>query len=122
MEDIAMTQYAVLIYADDSAHGAETSEALEAHDRHGRELEESASLVAAFALQPRAQATAIRGDAMTDGPFLETREVIAGFYVIEAPDLDAALAIAAKNPATRTGGGVEVRPVAGGFVRTAEAG
>ncbi len=118
-----MTQYAVLIYADDSAHGAETTgEALEAHDRHGRELEESGSLVAAFALQPRAMATAIRGDVMTDGPFLETSEVIAGFYVIEAPDLDAALAIAAKTPATRTGGGVEVRPVAGGFVRAAEAG
>jgi hypothetical protein len=123
MEDMEMAQYAVLIYADDSAHSAEaTPEDVEAHDRHGRELAESGALVAAFALQPRAMATSVRGDAMTDGPFVDAKEVVAGFYVIEAPDLDAALAIAAKNPATQLGGGVEVRPVAGGFVRSSEAG
>ena len=118
-----MAQYAILIYADDSAHSAEaTPEELEIHDRHGRELEESGALVAAFALQPRAMATSIRGDVMTDGPFVEAKEVVAGFCVIEAPDLDAALELAAKNPATQLGGGVEVRPVAGGFVRPSEAG
>lgn len=118
-----MAQYAILIYADDSAHSAEaTPEELEVHDRHGRELEESGALVAAFALQPREMATSIRGDVMTDGPFVDAKEVVAGVCVIEAPDLDAALAIAAENPATRLGGGVEVRPVAGGFVRPTEAG
>lgn len=118
-----MAQYAILIYAGDSAHSAEaTPEELEVHDRHGRELEESGAVVAAFALQPKEVATSIRGDVMTDGPFVDAKEVVAGFYVIEAPDLDAALDIAAKNPATRLGGGVEVRPVAGGFLRPSEAG
>jgi hypothetical protein len=113
-----MAQYAILIYANDSAHRADaTPEDLEVHDRHAQELEESGALVAAFALQPKATATSIRGDVMTDGPFVESKEVVAGFCVIDAPDLDAALAIAAKTPATQLGGGVEVRPVAGGFIR-----
>jgi hypothetical protein len=117
-----MAQYAILIYADDTAHSAEvTPEERDAHDRHAQELEESRAMVAAFALEPRETATSIKGDAMTDGPFVDVKEVVAGFYVIEAADLDAALAIAAKNPATRQGGGVEVRPVAGGFVRAGEA-
>lgn len=116
-----MAQYAILIYADDSAHSPDpTRDELEAHDRHARELEESGAMVAAFALEPRATATSIRGDVVTDGPFVEAKEVVAGFYVVDAPDLDAALAIAAKNPATQIGGGVEVRPVAGGFVRPTE--
>ena len=118
-----MAQYAILIYANDSAHSADaTPEELEVHDRHARQLEESGAMVAAFALEPRATATSVRGDVMTDGPFVETKEVVAGFYVIDAPDLDAALEIAAKNPAVQLGGGVEVRPVAGGFVRPSDAG
>jgi hypothetical protein len=113
-----MAQYAILIYATDSAHSAHaTPEELEAHDRHARELEEAGCTAAAFALQPIATATSIRGDVVTDGPFVDAKEVVAGFYVIDAPDLDAALKIAGRNPATQLGGGVEVRPVAGGFVR-----
>ena len=110
-----MAQYAVLIYATDAADAG--PEDLELHDRHAGELAESGALAAAFALEPAGTATSIRGDVVTDGPFVETKEVVAGFYVIEAPDLDAALRIAGRNPATRQGGGVEVRPVAGGFVR-----
>jgi hypothetical protein len=118
-----MAQYAILIYANDSAHSADaTPEELKVHDRHARELEESGAMVAAFALHPKAMATSIRGDVMTDGPFVEAKEVVAGFCVVDAPDLDAALEIAARNPATRLGGGVEVRPVAGGFVRPVQAG
>jgi hypothetical protein len=113
-----MAQYAILIYATDSAHSADaTPEELEVHDRHSRELEEAGCMAAAFALQPIAMATSIRGDVVTDGPFVDAKEVVAGFYVIDAPDLDAALKIAGRNPATQLGGGVEVRPVAGGFVR-----
>jgi len=113
-----MAQYAVLIYATDSADGvAAGPEDLQAHDRHAKELEESGCLAAAFALEPIVTATSIRGDVVTDGPFVDAKEVIAGFYVIEAPDLDAALRMAGRNPVTQQGGGVEVRPVAGGFVR-----
>jgi hypothetical protein len=65
-------------------------------------------------------ATSVRADAITDGPFLDSKEVVAGFYVIEAPDLDAALAIARSNPVVRDGGGVEVRPVHSSFVKQEE--
>lgn len=114
-----MAQYAVLIYAADAAHGENASpEELEVHERHARELEEAGCMTAAFALESIATATSIRGDAVTDGPFLEGKEVVAGFYIIEAPDLDHALRIAGRNPVTQYGrGGVEVRPVAGSFVR-----
>jgi len=113
-----MAQYAVLIYANDSAHSADaTGEDLAVHDRYATELTESGAMAVAFALEPIATATSIRGDVVTDGPFVDAKEVIAGFYVIDAPDLDAALRIAGRNPAIQQGGGVEVRPVAGGFVR-----
>ena len=55
-------------------------------------------MVAAYALTPRDMATSIRGDTVTDGPFVDSKEVVAGFYVIGAPDLDAALEIARLNP------------------------
>src|SRR5688500_4903732 len=100
-----MAQYAVLIYATDSAHSADaTPEDTAVHDRYARELEESGCLTAAYALQPVAAATSIRGDVVTDGPFVDAKEVIAGFYVIDAPDLDAALRIAGRNPVTQLGG------------------
>jgi hypothetical protein len=112
-----MAQYAILIYANDSAHSADaTPEDLELHNRHAEEIKRSGNMVAAFALQPVATATSIRGDVVTDGPFLDAKEVVAGICVIEAPDLDAALAIARTNPATQQGGGVEVRPVHSAFV------
>jgi hypothetical protein len=110
-----MAQYAVLIYAYDSAHGPDAGpEDTEVHDRHGDELARSGSMLMAYALTTRDMATSIRDGAITDGPFLDAKEVVAGFYVIEAPDLDAALAIAGQNPVVRAGGGVEVRPVARG--------
>lgn len=119
-----MAQYAVLIYAHDSAHRPDpVPEEIEVCDQHADELTRGGSLVMAYALTPRDMATSIRADAITDGPFIDSKEVIAGFYVIEAPDLDAALAIARTNPVVRDGGGVEVRPVAGGgFVQRDERG
>jgi YCII-related domain len=59
----------------------------------------------------------ISGDIITDGPFIDSKEVVAGFYVIEAEDLDAALAIARTNPVVHDGGGVEVRPVHSSYLR-----
>jgi hypothetical protein len=113
-----MAQYAVLIYAHDSAHAQDaTPEDLETCDRHGDELTASGSMIMAYALTPRAMATSIRGDTITDGPFVDSKEIVAGFYIIEAPDLDAALAIARTNPVVSEGGGVEVRPVhSGGMI------
>jgi hypothetical protein len=111
-----MAQYAILIYAHDSAHAPDaTPDDLETCDQHSDELAESGSMIMAYALTPRDMATSVRADAITDGPFLDSKEVVAGFYVIEAPDLDAALAIARTNPVVRDGGGVEVRPVHSGW-------
>ncbi|MGH3166614.1 MAG: YciI family protein [Trebonia sp.] len=113
-----MAQYAILIYSHDSAHAPDaTPEDTETCDQHSDELQATGAMVMAYALTPRAMATSLRGDAVTDGPFIDSKEIVAGFYVIEAPDLDAALAIARTNPAVWDGGAVEVRPVAGSFVR-----
>lgn len=111
-----MAQYAVLIYANDSSHAPDaTKEDTAPHDRHAEAI--AGSMVAAYALTPRELATSIRADAITDGPFIDSKEIIAGFYILEAPDLDAALAIAGTNPVIQEGGGVEVRPVhSGGIV------
>jgi hypothetical protein len=119
-----MAQYAVLIYGDDSAHAPDaTPQDTERHDHHAEELARSGSMLMAYALTPRAMATSVRADAITDGPFVDAKEVVAGFYVIEAPDLDAAIAIARRNPVLRDGGGLEIRPVAGGgLVESAEQG
>jgi hypothetical protein len=117
-----MAQYAVLIYAPDSAHAPEaTPDDLEACDQHSDELADSGVMLAAYALTPRDMATSIREDMITDGPFIDSKEVVAGFYVIEAPDLDAALSIARGNPVVRDGGGVEVRPVHSSYLRPAGA-
>ena len=47
----------------------------------------------------------------TDGPFAETKEALGGYYLLEADDLDAAIELAARIPAARLGGAVEVRPL-----------
>ena len=116
-----MAQYAILIYTQDSAHAPDaTPQDTESCDQHSDELAASGAMLAAYALTPRDMATSVRGDTVTDGPFVDSKEVVAGFYVIEAPDLDAALAIAQTNPVVRDGGGVEVRPVHSSFVRDQE--
>ena len=48
---------------------------------------------------------------VTDGPFAETKEAVGGWFVLEADDLDAALEVAARVPAARLGGAIEIRPV-----------
>jgi hypothetical protein len=67
--------------------------------------------VAGLALEPSETATSLRGDLVTDGPFIETKEAMAGVFVIEARDLDHALALARMTPIVD--GGVEVRPLVG---------
>jgi hypothetical protein len=118
-----MGQYLILLYQDESTQGAlgadEQRAVLDAHQRfqaaHGDALRGGGWLA------PTATATAVRGrntapdftpgaDAeVTDGPFVETKEALAGFYLVEAPELDTALALAREVPAPY--GGVELRPL-----------
>jgi len=111
-----MSQYLVLIYEDQSLYPAPDeggwSEITAAHQKFGEN--NGASIRGGEALQPTSTATTIRGDGngdfiVTDGPFAETKEALGGFYLIEAADLDEALAIAKQVPAAF--GGVEVRPI-----------
>jgi hypothetical protein len=77
-------------------------------------IRRSGQYVAAEALQPTATATTVKVRngkvSTTDGPFAETKEQLGGYYLVEAADLDAAIAIAAKIPGARSGS-VEVRPI-----------
>jgi hypothetical protein len=80
----------------------------------GTGLRERGVLVAAEALQPVETATTVRVRngrlSITDGPFAETKEQLAGFYLVDARDLNEAIQLAAKIPPAREGS-VEVRPV-----------
>lgn len=80
----------------------------------GDELRQGGHRLAAEALQPVQTATTVRVRngrlSLTDGPFAETKEQLAGFYLIEARDLNEAIQLAAKIPPARVGS-IEVRPV-----------
>ncbi len=78
-------------------------------------ISSSPGVVGGDQLQPAATATTVRvqdGRTLTtDGPFADTKEELGGYYLLEAGDLDAAIELAARIPAARLGGAVEVRPL-----------
>ena len=111
-----MAGYLILVYEDAQAWAqADEATAHEIYAAHVRfQAANQAALGPSDALAPPESATSIRIGAdgevtVTDGPFVETKEALGGFYVIEAADLDEAIAIAAQVPAPF--GGVEVRPI-----------
>jgi hypothetical protein len=106
-----MAQYMVLIYGDEAAWQAAGPEAAEAGMQAHREFGEKhgPALRGGNALQPTSTATSIRDGVVTDGPFIESKEALGGYYIVEADDLDQALAIAKDVPSSP--GGVEVRPI-----------
>ena len=81
---------------------------------NGEALRQGGHYVAAESLQPVSTAATVRVRngkvSVTDGPFAETKEVIAGFYLIEARDIEEAITLAAKIPPARVGA-IEIRPV-----------
>jgi hypothetical protein len=106
-----MAQYAVMIFERVAPEDL-PAEIMEAHGRLPERIaEQGGREVAGMALHPSETATSIRGGVVTDGPFIETKEVLAGVFVIEARDLDHALALAKMTPIVD--GGVEVRPLLG---------
>jgi hypothetical protein len=111
-------QYMLLIYRDETAMGhaspAQMSEVMGAFMAYTTALRDAGAFVAGDRLDVASTATTVRiADGKTqvlDGPYAETKEQLGGFYIIEAPDLDAALAWAGRCPGTRIGA-VEVRPI-----------
>ena len=104
-------KYACLVYLEEEKlHAVHDSECAACGDG----IRKRGMLVAAEALQPIDTATTVRVRngkvSVTDGPFAETKEQLAGFYLIEATDLNEAIQIASKIPPAREGS-VEVRPV-----------
>jgi hypothetical protein len=108
-----MPQYAILIYEKETPGGVADipPEVMEANIRAGDEIVAmGARVVHEQALEPSAATRTIhKGGLVTDGPFLESKEVIAGFFVVEVADLDAAVAVGRLLPIMD--GAVEVRPL-----------
>jgi hypothetical protein len=108
-------QYALLIYYEPGLTDALGADEREAVHREYLELRKLPGIVGGASLHPVETATTVRVQdqhvLITDGPFADTKEIFAGFYLVEADDLDQATEIAARIPAARLGGSVEIRPV-----------
>jgi hypothetical protein len=111
-----MSQYLVLIYGNEAWWADATPEdRAQLHKEHTEFMARNAAvIIGGNALHPTSTATSIRpgadgGFTVTDGPFAETKEALGGYYLVEAADLDGAVAIAQQVP-TRAGG-IEVRPI-----------
>jgi hypothetical protein len=111
-------QYLLLIYDNEAGIGkmseAEQGAILQDYGRFTQSIQQSGNHRAGHQLQPVSTASTVRirngKRQVTDGPFAETREQLGGFYLIEAKDLDEALAIAERVPSARIGS-IEVRPL-----------
>lgn len=104
-------KYLCLVYGEEQKIATMTDDECIAYDRS---LRNSARCIASEALEPVRTASTVRvrdGKVhVTDGPFAEAKEILAGFYLVEAADLNEAIQIASKIPPARVGS-IEVRPV-----------
>jgi hypothetical protein len=105
--------------AEGAVSAEAVAEAMEAFGAYGRALEEAGVLLSGDVLQPVAATTTVTrregGLRVQDGPFAETKEALAGVFVLDVPDLDAAIGWAEKCPAAQWGV-IEVRPTATALV------
>ncbi|HWC25023.1 MAG TPA: YciI family protein [Solirubrobacteraceae bacterium] len=108
-------KYALLIYDLPGTYVGLSDDEREAVFGEYFAISNEPSVVGGAELQPVETATTVRVDdgrtLTTDGPFADTKEVFGGFFLAEADDLDGALELAARIPAARLGGSVEVRPI-----------
>src|SRR6266852_5417338 len=115
---VGKMQYLLMIYQNEAEYGkidaATGKKMMEEYGAFTQSIIQSGNFKAGDALQPTTTATTVRvrdGKTLTtDGPFAETREQLGGYYLVEAKDLDAALAMAARIPGAKTGS-IEVRPI-----------
>ena len=111
-------KYLLLIYENEASFagmsGDEQARIFEEYMVYTKNIKKSGNYIGGEALQAISTATTVRvknGKTITtDGPFAETREQLGGFYMVEAKDLDEAIGLAARIPASRTGS-IEVRPI-----------
>jgi hypothetical protein len=115
-EEHAMSQYLILIYDDEAAY-QQADEPTMGRVKSGHaafSTKYGDAVLGGNALQPQHTATTLRPDGadgftVTDGPFLETKEALGGYYLVEAADLDEAIEMAKLVPVIT--GGLEVRPI-----------
>ncbi len=111
-------QYLLLIYDNEAAFAklsdAEKGRLYQEYGPFTESLKKNGCFRAGHGLQPTATATTVRmrdgKRLVTDGPFAETKEQLGGYYLIEAKDLDEAIAVAARVPSARLGS-IEIRPL-----------
>jgi len=111
-------QYLLMIYQNEAEYAkndaATSQKLLSEYQTFTQSIIQSGQFKAGDRLQPTATATTVRvrdGKTLTtDGPFAETREQLAGYYMVDAKDLDSAIGIAARIPSARIGS-IEVRPI-----------
>ena len=108
-------QYALMIYTDPADYDALPEADRVAVSAEFAALTDDPRAVSTVQLQAAETATCVRvaggRTLMTDGPFADTKEVLGGFWLIEAANLDDAAELAASIPVARFGGVVEIRPV-----------
>jgi hypothetical protein len=111
-------RYLLMIYQDEAAAKnagkQETEQMLSAYGAYTEALKKAGIVLASQRLRPTESATTVRAtngkSSLLNGPYAETREQLAGFYMIDVPDLDAALSWAARCPGAAHGA-IEVRPI-----------
>lgn len=113
-----MSQFLILIYDDEAAwmnaDEQTAGELMAGHNAFGEN--NGKAVLGSNALQSVTTATTVRpvgsgGFTVTDGPFVETKEALGGYYLVEAADLDEAIALAKQVPVAGAAGGLEVRPI-----------
>ncbi len=111
-------RYALLIYGSEGDYAGLTTDErmvlMEGHSAFAADAQKRGTLTGGAQLQPVGTATTIRvrsgKTVITDGPFAETKEQLAGFYLLDCQDLDEAIALAARIPDVALGS-IEIRPV-----------
>jgi hypothetical protein len=110
-----LVKYALLIYTVDSNWDGVSEAQKQAINGEYAAVNEAKGVFGGYQLQPVSTATTVRVDdgntLLTDGPFVDAKEYLGGYYLLEAGNLDAAIEVAARIPAARMGGAVEVRPI-----------
>ena len=115
-------RYAFLIVDPETAHPSPeppppdvAAQVMKEYSEYTQMLRDRGIYLGGEALQPNPTATTVRVEEgktiITDGPFIEAKEALGGFYLIEARDLDEALELAAACPGAKRGGAIEVRPI-----------